>query len=130
MKKPSKKNLKFLADESLGLQVARNIARLGYDIVSVAQIARGSADAEVLTRASNEKRILITTDKDFGFLVFKEKIATEGIILLRLKKESIESLTSYLANFISEYSKKIRGNFCVITEDKVRFKKTKQTTRL
>lgn len=76
MKKSSKKLLKFLADESLGLKVAKNILYLGFDITSVSEIARGTSDADVLSRAFEERRIVITADKDFGYLVFKKRLAT------------------------------------------------------
>lgn len=85
-----------MADESLGLRVAQNLYGLGFDIIAAAQTARGASDAGVLTRAYEEDRIIITTDKDFGYLVFKERLATQGIILLRLKKESVQNLTFHL----------------------------------
>lgn len=123
MKKSSKKPLKFLADESLGLKVTKNILYLGFDITSVSEISRGTSDADVLTRAYEEKRIVITTDKDFGYLVFKERLATQGVILLRLKEESVQNLTLHLINFFKIYKDKIQTNFSVISEKKIRIKK-------
>lgn len=123
MKKSSKKPLKFLADESLGLKVAKNLNSLGFDILAVAQTARGASDAKVLMCAYEKDRIIITTDKDFGYLVFKERLATQGVILLRLKKESVQNLTFHLVNFLNIYKDKIYANFSVISENKIRIKK-------
>lgn len=123
MKKTSKKKLKFLADESLGLKVAKNIANLGIDITAIGEIARGANDAEVLTKSVEEQRILITTDKDFGYLVFKEKLLSYGVILLRLKEESVVNLTYHINKLLKRYSSKLKGNFTVVTEEKIRVKK-------
>ena len=77
--------MKFITDENLGIKVPDYLKDLGFDIVSVAQIARGDPDKKVLEIANKQGRILITLDKDFGELVFKEKLIHAGVILLHLK---------------------------------------------
>lgn len=66
--------MKFISDENLGIQIPRFLKSLGYDITSVTEIALSRPDTDVLAIANKENRILITTDKDFGELVFKEKL--------------------------------------------------------
>lgn len=83
MRKTSEKSPRLLADESLGLKVAQNLAKLGFNIVAIGDVARGATNGKVLTQATDEKRILVTTDKDFGYLVFKEKLAVHGVIKTR-----------------------------------------------
>ena len=122
MKKDLKGLPKFLSDESLGLKVAANLSDFGIDIIAVAQVSRGVSDAGVLSRANGEGRIVITTDKDFGYLVYKEKLATEGVILIRLREESVENLTASLLNFFSTHEGEIRGKFIVIKSTKIRVK--------
>lgn len=53
----------------------------GYGVISCPQ---GASDVEVLELANREERIMITFDKDFGELVFKEKLIHKGVIFLRL----------------------------------------------
>ena len=46
-----------------------------------------SADDNVwLDKARSEQRILVTDDKDFGELVFRRKLPSAGVILLRLHR--------------------------------------------
>ena len=49
------------------------------------EITPGINDVLVLARATAEERTLITFDKDFGELVFRQKLkAPSGIILIRI----------------------------------------------
>lgn len=54
-------------------------------------MALSKPDTDILSIANKDNRILLTTDKDFGELVFKEKFVHSGVILLRLKDESVEN---------------------------------------
>ncbi len=47
-------------------------------------------DAEILKLADREKAIIITTDKDFGELVFKSHEPHKGVLLLRLEDAHAE----------------------------------------
>ena len=47
----------------------------------------GLDDSDVLSLAVEDDRILITADKDFGEMVFRERRLHKGIILLRLADE-------------------------------------------
>jgi predicted nuclease of predicted toxin-antitoxin system len=52
----------------------------GHDIFSVFDAARGISDREVLPRAVSERRILVTTDKDFGEMIFRQGRMHTGVI--------------------------------------------------
>ncbi|MBI3103669.1 DUF5615 family PIN-like protein [Candidatus Daviesbacteria bacterium] len=81
--------MKFITDENLGIQIPQFLKNLGYNVISVIDVALSKPDPDILNIANEENRILITTDKDFGELVFKEKLIHSGVILLRLKDESV-----------------------------------------
>lgn len=83
--------MKFITDENLGVKIPNYLKSLGYDVLSVTNVALSKPDTDILKLANQENRILITADKDFGELVFKEKLIHSGVILLRLKNESIEN---------------------------------------
>ena len=115
--------LKFLIDESVGTKPSEFLNRAGYDSISISEKFSGAEDKFVLSKARKEKRIIITNDKDFGELIFYQKLNTYGIILLRLSNESAENKIEVIENFLSKYSSKIWGNFIVITDDKIRIRK-------
>jgi predicted nuclease of predicted toxin-antitoxin system len=57
--------MNFLADESCAGPVVRTLREAGHDVVAIAEVAAGATDEQVLERALNEKRVLITEDRDF-----------------------------------------------------------------
>ncbi|MAG08106.1 hypothetical protein CMO89_01430 [Candidatus Woesearchaeota archaeon] len=96
--------IKLIVDECVDFPVVLYIRSKGYDVVSIAEKFPSLDDRDILKRAYEEDRIIITVDKDFGLLVFKEKIKLLNIL-------------------INDYSDKLSGNFVVVTEDKVRIRK-------
>lgn len=104
--------MKFLTDENLGRRIPRYLREAGYDVIPS---HRGISDVEVLVLANKEERILITLDKDFGELVFKEKLIYSGVIFLRLKDESVENKKKVLLRVLSS-KRKFEGKFTVVRE--------------
>ncbi|HUI12231.1 MAG TPA: DUF5615 family PIN-like protein [Xanthobacteraceae bacterium] len=60
------------------------LREIGHDVIYAAEITPAIIDAELMTRASAEGRLLLTEDKDFGDLVFRQRRAIPGVILLRI----------------------------------------------
>ncbi len=113
--------MRFLVDECTGPKVAQWLQSLGHDVFSVYEVARGIPDDEVIRRAYEEVRILITNDKDFGEKVFREGRPHSGIILLRLEDERAQVKIQVLERLLSHYGEDIRDRFVVVTERYTRF---------
>jgi len=64
--------MKFLADESIEKPVIDWLRGQDFDVRYVAEITPSINDEEVIRFANDEGRILITNDKDFGELVFRQ----------------------------------------------------------
>ena len=107
--------MKFVADENLGIRVPKYLKGLGFDIISVIELAKGKPDVDILALANKQDRILITLDKDFGELLFKEKLIHSGVILLRLKDESVENKKKVLVKELKS-KKNFSGKFTVIRD--------------
>ncbi|MEK7581221.1 MAG: DUF5615 family PIN-like protein, partial [Patescibacteria group bacterium] len=108
-------------DENLGSIIPKYLKSVGFNIIWVQKTSPGQQDFEILQLAVIENRILITLDKDFGELVFKEKLTTTGVIFLRLKDESIKNKKRVLLSLLNS-KKDLYGKFTVVTESKVRIK--------
>lgn len=79
--------MRVLVDECAGPLVGRWLRDQGHEVFSVFDEARGISDEEVLNKAVSENRILITVDKDFGEMIYRERREHCGVILLRLSDE-------------------------------------------
>lgn len=116
------KKLKFLADESLEYSIVLWLRESGYDVSSIAENFPSVEDEKVLQKANQEDRLIITNDKDFGDLVFFNKLPHKGVILLRFRTEQVETKIKFLKSFLKNYSDKITNKFTVIDEAKIRIR--------
>jgi predicted nuclease of predicted toxin-antitoxin system len=113
--------MRFLVDECSGPGLAEWLRSEGHDVASVFEIARGAPDEEVVRMASEEKRTIVTNDKDFGEMVFRKGHSHYGIVLLRLDDERTQIKIEVMRQLLSSYADRIGNNFIVVTEDQVRF---------
>jgi len=74
-----------------------------------------------LAWAVAEDRILITNDKDFGEMIFRERLKHRGVIFLRLSDERSANKIEILKHLLENYSEKLPNQFVTVTETKVRF---------
>ena len=117
--------MKFLIDECTGNGIAEWLSKQGHDALSILQISPGISDNEVLHLAAMDKRILITMDKDFGDMVFRNKKSHCGIVLLRLEDWRLDSKIKALENLLVQHIHEISGNFVVLTEQSIRIVRIK-----
>jgi predicted nuclease of predicted toxin-antitoxin system len=113
--------VRFLVDENAGPGVARWLRAAGHDTVSVFESARGASDDQVIELASQDRRVLVTSDKDFGEHVFRFGWRHHGVVLLRLSDERTETKVEVLERLLANHADRIEGSFLVVTEELVRF---------
>lgn len=70
--------MKFIADENIPLRVVEKLRKDGINIESVIRIKPGMMDREIVELSRNKKAIIITFDKDFGELTFKNFLKHHG----------------------------------------------------
>ena len=70
--------MRFLVDECTGPKVAEWLRGENHDVFSVFDEARGIDDDAIITKAFDENWILITNDKDFGEMIFRERRSHHG----------------------------------------------------
>lgn len=111
---------KFLVDECTGPQVARWLKAQGFCVYSVSDENPGVNDSKLVTKAFRERWTVITNDKDFGDLVYREKESHHGIILLRLEDERPQSKINVLQRFFESFKGDLSGRFFVVHDDCIR----------
>ncbi|HWB52813.1 MAG TPA: DUF5615 family PIN-like protein [Tepidisphaeraceae bacterium] len=76
--------MKFLADAHISVEMIAMIRDQGHDYLDSSAIPARMPDLEVLQMAAAQQRVMVTSDKDFGELVFVHRIACPGVILIRI----------------------------------------------
>lgn len=114
--------MNLLVDENIPYDAVTALRDKGHDVVWIREVARGSADKEVLARAEKEKRILITFDKDFGELAYHSYLPLScGIILFRIPMRSSSIISKFIVRILESRSD-WAGNFAVIEETRIRMR--------
>lgn len=75
--------MKLLVDACVSHDAVLELRSHGYDVNWVGDWDGDPGDREILRVAHEERRILVTLDKDFGELAVKEGVAHRGVFLLR-----------------------------------------------
>ena len=105
--------LRFLADESCDFAVVRSLRTDGYDVLAVSEIVRRSDDRELIEQAHRESRILLTEDKDFGWLVYVSHADSAGVILIRFPGNARRTLGETIRRLIREEGVRLTNAFVV-----------------
>jgi len=112
--------MNFVADESCAGPVIRALREAGHDVVAIAEVAKGATDEDVLHRALNEKRVLITEDRDFGELVYARGRPSTGVILVRFQSLARRAKPATVVDAVAKLGARLQDAFTVIEPGRVR----------
>ncbi|MCL0059619.1 DUF5615 family PIN-like protein, partial [Dehalococcoidia bacterium] len=87
--------LKLLADENVPRPLVHLLRSRDIDTRWVREIERGMSDEAVVSLSADEGRVILTLDKDFGKLVYRQKMKCPGVILIRVRDESARNEAVY-----------------------------------
>lgn len=116
----SDSTLRFLADENCDFAIIRALRSQGFDVLAVSEYTQRSDDRVLIDLAFNEQRILLTEDKDFGWLVYVSRVESAGVILLRFPGNRRIGLVAAVLQLVQERGDEIRGRFVVMQPGRVR----------
>jgi predicted nuclease of predicted toxin-antitoxin system len=112
--------MRWLLDECVDAALARQLRQLGHDVVYIAEVTPQVSDVAVMRRATDENRLLLTEDKDFGDLVFRKAQPVPGLILLRISAHQRHRKPDRLAAAIERFGGTLLGRYTVIEEARFR----------
>lgn len=107
--------MNFLADESVDLQIVDRLRPDGHSVVYVAEIHPGIEDKEVLKTANQQMALLMTADKGFGELVFRQRLISRGVVLVRLAGLSPAGKADTVSLAIREHESELSDAFSVVS---------------
>ena len=73
--------MRFLIDENMPRTLIAHLRNQGHEVLSIKETHGGEKDKILLDISQDEERILLTRDKDFGELTFRDRVpAQSGIV--------------------------------------------------
>ena len=97
--------MRRLVDENVAGPVVARRRAAGHDVSWIRESSAGAEEFEVLEKAADERRTLISFDKDFGGLVHRgRQPAPYGVLLFRLHPAlAPEAAYAFIAQSVAIY---------------------------
>ena len=115
--------MNLVANEGVERQVVERLRQDGHDVVYVAELSPSITDEEVLRQANARSAVLLTADKDFGELVFRQGLVHSGVILLRLAGLANVTKAQIVAEVCRDRTAELIGAFSVVSPGQVRIRR-------
>jgi len=112
--------MRFVADESCDFGIVRELRDAGHDVLAVAELAPGTEDSTVIERAIDERRVLLTEDKDFGRLVFASGGTASPVVFIRYPAGTRGRLAADVCAFVRANEAAIDRSFATLTPGRAR----------
>ena len=114
--------MNLLADESIGKSIVDELRQNGHNVLYIAEFAPSIDDETVLQQANQNQALLLTEDKDFGELVFRQGLVHMGVVLVRLSGLSLSAKTTSVSTVLVNHEDELLEAFTVISPGRVRIR--------
>lgn len=114
--------MRILADENIPRTIVFWLRDQGHDVLYALESRAQTPDDELLTEAEAQGYVILTEDKDFGELVFRDRRNSHGVILLRLENRPAAVRLARLQAVWTAVESNMPGKFVVLTERKLRLR--------
>jgi predicted nuclease of predicted toxin-antitoxin system len=115
--------MNLLADESVDQPIIDRLRQDGHDVVYMTELSPSVSDDEVLRQANSRSSLLLTGDKDFGELVYRQGHVHGGVTLIRLSGLSIGLKSNIVSAAFRDRGAEMIGAFTVISPGVVRIRR-------
>ena len=112
--------MRFLADENIHGGIVQWLRSQGHDVLWATETLQGVDDDVLLRIAQQQERLLLTADLDFRELVFRERLTSHGVVLLRIEDLTVQERLARLHAVWLILEAYAIGQFIGITEERVR----------
>ena len=116
--------MRLVADGNIHRLVVQYLRSVGHEIMSIAEEHATIPDESVLDLANHNQAILLTSDKDFGELAYRQNLVHCGIILVHLAGQTTEQKSIILEKILNTHGDELKNSFTVITPDQIRIRKS------
>ena len=116
--------MNLLADESVDKLIVDKLRQNGHSVLYIAELSPSIDDETVLHQANQNRALLLTQDKDFGELVFRQGLVHTGVVLVRLAGLSPQIKATSVSTVLTNHEDELRGAFSVISPGRVRIRQS------
>src|SRR5690349_16063138 len=110
--------MKFLADMGVSMTTVVALRRLGHDVEHLRELGLlRMEDHDIVVKARDEGRVVLTFDLDFGEIMALSKNARPSVILLRTRNQTPQSVTPRLVAAIAGCAARLAEGAFVTVED-------------
>jgi predicted nuclease of predicted toxin-antitoxin system len=106
--------VRVLLDSCVWGPAKSELDQLGHDVIWAGEWDRDPGDEEILARARDDDRVLVTLDKDFGELAVVREIPHRGIV--RLVGFSARNQASICARILDSHETELNAGAIVTVE--------------
>ncbi len=102
--------------------MVRRLRLLGHDVVWVREDLRGLPDDQLLAIATDDGRIVLTEDRDFGYLAIALKQPTVGVIIAEVNAlpGTLTEVSNHVADAVVALGDDANGWLTVIGPGRIR----------
>ncbi len=108
--------MNFVANEGIDQPIVKLLRQEGHAVWYIAEMSPSISDEEVLQLANDQQAILLTFDKDFGELVFRQNQAAHGVVLFRLHGFAPQEKAKLVLKIAQEHEQELRPSGTVSGE--------------
>ena len=109
--------MKLLLDQGLPLSAAALLRDADIDAIHVGEIGMSEAeDADIIQRARDEERIVVTLDADFHALLALDVATSPSVIRIRIERLRAQALTDLLLTVIAECEEDLEQGSAITVE--------------
>jgi predicted nuclease of predicted toxin-antitoxin system len=112
--------MNLVADESIDQAIVAGLRQEGHDVLYIAELSPSISDDEVLNEANGRGAVLLTADKDFGELVYRQGRVHGGVVLIRLSGLSAQTKVETVCGAVKKHGSEFVNAFSVISAGMVR----------
>lgn len=118
--------MRLLLDQMLREELAEQLRAAGHDAVRVSERGMARADdAQILARAIQEERILVTVDGDFGDWVTLPLSEHLGVIRVRVHPTTSANVARLLLPLVRQRTPdEFRNHLVIVSESRTRWVRT------
>ena len=115
--------MKIVADENVDRQIVDRLRSDGHEVFFIAELDPGIDDDAVLLKSRELSALLVTADKDFGELLFRQHKLHSGVMLIRLAGLKPEWKAELVAAALEKHGDALSLGFAVLSRRALRLRK-------